>query len=299
MVFIYYHLGFAGFILLIQLYLLCRMYRKKNITNASAITPSNIMKTVPTSRTHHSTHRSSKHSAQSDDHHIITLQNTQRLHRTLQKKGTFTIESVPETNQQGRNSIKSNAAVSPARNILKTPTLIRKNSGYQIIKTNNRIETQQFHHHIPNNLPTIPSLQELPDSVRQSEIQFLGEIKQNQDNRQNYFYINTVYRVLIRCVISQGLIGCFLLLELHPALCVLIDLVAVWIFRFFQSNRKWIQILQLFISFGFDISILFLFQIDLTWTISFIVLAFIDSILEIIILKTQRSHSQQTIQTQN
>ncbi|CAK57199.1 unnamed protein product (macronuclear) [Paramecium tetraurelia] len=257
------------------------------------------MKTVPSSRTHHSTHRSSKHSAQSDDHHIITLQNTQRLHRTLQKKGTFTIESVPDTNQQARNSIKSNAAVSPARNLLKTPTLIRKNSGYQVIKTNNRIETQQFNHHQPNNLATIPSLQELPDSVRQSEIQLIGEIKQNQDNRQNYFYTNTVYRVLTRCVISQGLIGCFLLLGLHPALCVLIDLVAVWIFRFLQSDRRWVQVLQLFISFGFDISILLLFQIDLTWTISLVVLIFVDSVLEVIILKAQRSTSSETIQTQN
>ncbi|CAD8124363.1 unnamed protein product [Paramecium sonneborni] len=299
MLLMYYHIGFAGLILIIQLYLLYRMYSKKNLINTSAITPSHNNKTVPLSRTHLSTHRSSKHSAQSEDHQIITLQNTQRLHRTLQKKGTFTIESVPETNQQGRNSIKSNNAVSPAKSILKTPTLIRKNSGYQIIKTKHRMETQQFHQPIPNNLPTIPSLQELPDSVRQSEIKLIGEIKQNQDYTQNYFYTNTVYRVLTRCVISQGLIGCFLLLGLHPALCVLIDLVIVWIFRFFQSNRKWVQVIQLFISFGFDISILLIIQIDITWTISFIVLAVIDSILEIIIIKTQNSHSQETIQTQN
>ncbi|CAD8133066.1 unnamed protein product [Paramecium pentaurelia] len=226
--------------------------------------------------------RLTRNSGQSSD---FTLQNTQRLHRTLSKKGTITIQTIPEAGTQNRNSL---IIVSPMKTLLKTPTLTRKQSGQQIIQSRNI-----------NNLQTNPSLQEIPDSVRQCDIKFLGEIKQqNQNNKSNSQNSYIIYRVLIRIIISQALIGCLFQLNLHFSISGLIDIIILQIFRFFQSNRKWIQIIQLILSLSLNISILLLFEIDFIWTITFIVLIVIDTILEIIILKIQRIHNQDTLPTQ-
>ncbi|CAK67662.1 unnamed protein product (macronuclear) [Paramecium tetraurelia] len=232
--------------------------------------------------THNPQQRLTRNSGQSSD---FTLQNTLRLHRTLSKKGTITIQTVPESGTQNRNSM---TVVSPMKNLLKTPTMTRKQSGQQIIQSRNII-----------NLQTNPSLQEIPDSVRQCDIKFLGEVKQqSQSNKSKSQNSYIIYRVLIRIIISQALIGCLFQLNIHFSISGLIDLIILQIFRFFQSNRKWIQIIELILSLALNISILLLFEIDFIWTITFLVLIAIDTILEFVILKMQRKPNFDTLPTQ-
>ncbi|CAD8179382.1 unnamed protein product [Paramecium octaurelia] len=167
-------------------------------------------------------------------------------------------------------------------------------SKYYIIKVSSNVVTLDASQK-KEQLKSIPSMQELPETVRAQDTNLIT-ITEPEQTITEFLNSRTIFKLINRLIVLQGFLGCLLFFNLHFALASLLSLITIWILRFFQTTNIYIDVLQLILFISFDITSLCFFYPNKIWTYTYLVLFAIEIVLELIILNTQKQKNFENLQ---
>ncbi|CAD8101986.1 unnamed protein product [Paramecium sonneborni] len=219
-----------------------------------------------------------------------------QLHRSQSVEQSLKKNFRRQNNRHGTQSVETfNESAQKSQSYsVKTPSNLFS-SKYQILKVSSNVFTMDISQQ-KDKLQSIPSMQELPDTVRVQDANLLT-ITETDETRTEFLHSRTIFKLINRLLVLQGFLGCMLFNNLHFALASLLSLITIWIIRFFQTTNIYFDVFQLTLFVSFDITSLFFFYPNEIWTYTYLVLLGIEIFLELIILNTQKQKNFENLQT--